>query len=344
MKIAVYTIAKNEEKHVERWYNSSSDADIHLILDTGSSDKTIEIAKSLGIIVDQKIFDPFKFDEARNAALDMVPGDIDFCISLDMDEVLLDGWREQLESSIIDQPNCTQFEYQFINSRLPDGSPLQTWGRVNVHQRHGARWKWPIHEIVYTTPYVLGKTNMLSEHMPDLSKPREYLKMLEDAAKENPKDSRISFYYGRELYYHNMFDKAYIELKRCATLGGWSYEVSEAYLLAARCMPSEAESLLFKACSITPDRREPFVELAELYYNESRWIPALGMADRAMSMSKNPTYISENKAWNFYIYDIAALCAYNIGNKDLAISYGEKALSMDKDNDRLRENLNWYRS
>ena len=51
MKIAVYTISKNEEKHVERWYNSTKEADFHLLADTGSTDRTVEIARNLGITV-----------------------------------------------------------------------------------------------------------------------------------------------------------------------------------------------------------------------------------------------------------------------------------------------------
>ena len=49
MKIAVYTIALNEEKFVERWYESAKDADYLMIADTGSTDKTKRIAKKLGI-------------------------------------------------------------------------------------------------------------------------------------------------------------------------------------------------------------------------------------------------------------------------------------------------------
>ena len=52
MKVAVYTIALNEEKFVETWYNSVKDeADYLLIADTGSTDKTIEKALALGINV-----------------------------------------------------------------------------------------------------------------------------------------------------------------------------------------------------------------------------------------------------------------------------------------------------
>ena len=45
MKIAIYTIAKNEEQFVEDWYNSAKDADYLLIADTGSTDNTVHIAE-----------------------------------------------------------------------------------------------------------------------------------------------------------------------------------------------------------------------------------------------------------------------------------------------------------
>ena len=44
MKICVYAICKNEEKHVWRWLNSARDADYICLLDTGSTDKTLELA------------------------------------------------------------------------------------------------------------------------------------------------------------------------------------------------------------------------------------------------------------------------------------------------------------
>ena len=40
MRIAVYTIAKNEEAFVQRWFDSAKEADHLLILDTGSTDNT----------------------------------------------------------------------------------------------------------------------------------------------------------------------------------------------------------------------------------------------------------------------------------------------------------------
>ena len=86
MKVAIYTIAKNEEQFVKRWYESAKEADYLFILDTGSTDNTVSIARELGIDVEIEIITPWRFDVARNTALDYLPHDIDYCIALEMEE------------------------------------------------------------------------------------------------------------------------------------------------------------------------------------------------------------------------------------------------------------------
>ena len=45
-KICVYAICKNEEKFVDRWYESIKDADKIIVLDTGSTDSTVKKLKN----------------------------------------------------------------------------------------------------------------------------------------------------------------------------------------------------------------------------------------------------------------------------------------------------------
>jgi glycosyltransferase involved in cell wall biosynthesis len=149
MKIAVYTIALNEEKFVRRWVESARDADYLLIADTGSTDKTIEIAKALGVNVFPISVKPWRFDDARNASLALLPQDIDLCVALDMDEVLVGDWRRQLELAYAKQINRPT--YRFITSWDEAGNPSMEFEGFRIHSRHGYRWKFPIHEL--PTPY-----------------------------------------------------------------------------------------------------------------------------------------------------------------------------------------------
>ena len=145
MKIAVYTIAKNEEQHVARWAESCKEADYRFILDTGSTDDTRQAAIDASVEVMSRQFDPWRFDHARNFSLACLPKDIDLCISLDMDEVLQPGWREALEQL---PPTVTRPRYQYVWSWNPDGSEGLTYGGDKIHARHGYRWKHPVHEVL----------------------------------------------------------------------------------------------------------------------------------------------------------------------------------------------------
>ena len=48
MYVVVYAICKNESQFVERWMNSMSEADKIVVLDTGSSDDTVNRLRSKG--------------------------------------------------------------------------------------------------------------------------------------------------------------------------------------------------------------------------------------------------------------------------------------------------------
>ena len=95
LKICIYAICKNEEAFVDRWYNSMKEADEIVVVDTGSTDNTVQKLKSLGIKVYQKIFSPWRFDKARNYSLSKISSDVDVCMSTDLDEVFEQGWRKK---------------------------------------------------------------------------------------------------------------------------------------------------------------------------------------------------------------------------------------------------------
>lgn len=87
MRIAVYAICKNESQFVDRWMDSMSEADQVVVLDTGSTDDTVERLKKRGAQVTVELISPWRFDVARNRSLDLVSEDTDICVCTDLDEV-----------------------------------------------------------------------------------------------------------------------------------------------------------------------------------------------------------------------------------------------------------------
>ena len=55
MKISVYAICKNEVMFVNRWMESMSEADEVYVLDTGSTDNTVELLKQNRTIIHEEI-------------------------------------------------------------------------------------------------------------------------------------------------------------------------------------------------------------------------------------------------------------------------------------------------
>jgi glycosyltransferase involved in cell wall biosynthesis len=346
MKIAVYTIAKNEEQFVERWFNSAKQADYLLIADTGSNDGTIELARSLGINVIQISINPWRFDDARNAALANLPSDIDYCVSLDMDEVLSDGWRKELDQ--LDPLIITRPTHKLVASHKEDGSPDWEFEGMRIHARNGYRWRYPIHEVI--SPYagldVKKYTNIEIHHYPDNTKSRgQYLSLLKMAVDEDPASDRNAYYYGRELFFHAKYKEAAEEFKRHLNLPSstWNAERSWSMRYIAKCEPENAEHWLKMAIEEYRLGREAIVDLAKYYYDKEDWQNCLDTALASLEIKeKSFGYFIEADAWGSKPYDYAAISAYQLGKFDVALEYGLLAYELEN-SERLKMNLEWYR-
>jgi glycosyltransferase involved in cell wall biosynthesis len=348
MKIGVYTIALNEEQFVKTWYESAKEADYLLIADTGSTDNTVALAESLGINVILVSIKPWRFDDARNASLAALPDDLDYCIALDMDEVLLPGWRKDLKGML--EQSITRPRYQYTWSWKSDGSPGLQYGGDKIHARHGYRWRHPVHEVLVTdrTAEIQGWCGLEIHHHPDNSKPRsQYHPLLKVAVDEDPHDDRNAYYYARELYFAGMYHEAAAEFRRHLSLpkAVWKPERAASMRYLAKVDPENASKWLLAAILEDPTRREALVENALLAYSNSNWAECYESAREALAITEKPLdYLCEEFAWGATPYDLAALSAYHLGHKGEAIAYGKEALALEPDNERLQRNLSFYRS
>jgi glycosyltransferase involved in cell wall biosynthesis len=98
IKISACTITKNEEKNIARSIESYKNyVDEIIIVDTGSTDNTVEIAKSLGAkVIEFKWINDFA--AAKNCALDVAKGD--WILFLDADEWIKDNGAMKLQNII----------------------------------------------------------------------------------------------------------------------------------------------------------------------------------------------------------------------------------------------------
>jgi glycosyltransferase involved in cell wall biosynthesis len=348
MKIAVYTIAKNEEQFVERWADSCRDADYRLILDTGSTDGTLVKADQAGVEWFQKEFNPWRFDHARNYALSIVPLDIDLCIALDMDEILLPGWREALEAMPL---GITRPRYKYVWSWNEDGTEGLVYGGDKIHHRHGYKWKHPVHEVITPTdPTFLEGYHFVPgleiHHHPDQTKSRgQYFDLLKLAVEEDPMDDRNQFYLAREYFFHRQYKEATRHFKKHLELSHWGAERAASCRYLAKCQFGDEEHWLWRAVAEDPMRRENWVDIAEYHYWNTRdWVAVRSACQMAFRITDKPLdYLCETKAWGWLPHDLMAIASHQLGDTDEAWYHGAQAVALKPGDERLERNLQWYR-
>lgn len=269
MKIAVYTIAKNEETNVEPWFQSAKDADYITFCDNYSTDETAIIARNAAIrhsaarmAVIAVGIDPWRFDWAHNAALALVPLDADICIPLHLDERLTPGWRERIEwawnhagwvKKYSEQARPTQLFYPYKWSE--DLTFLQN----RIHARKGLIWRYADHEGIFhyfdTQPNqvtVQGQEPLIVQEQ----KPRPLnpmiLKRLQWALEEFPGDTRVMYYLARELTYHGRYaDALPILLEYFKVDTDFAFEQRDAAALLYKCYKVKAHDPFDKRSSLS---------------------------------------------------------------------------------------------
>jgi hypothetical protein len=148
-KVVGYAICKNEEHNIEKFIQNVSNFDDVYVLDTGSTDKTVELLKQHNVKVTEKQYPSFDFAQARNDCLDLIPTDVDWCISLDFNE------RMDMPPSAIDD-----IRYSYLNSayltkcflyNFDEQKYIEVESKIKVHRRNGFSWVRPVHEEISRT-------------------------------------------------------------------------------------------------------------------------------------------------------------------------------------------------
>ena len=349
-KVCVYAICKNEEQFVPGWVESMKEADEIYVLDTGSTDNTRKLLKSLGVNVKKKIIKPWRFDIARNESLKLLPKDTDICVCTDLDEIFEKGWREKLEK--IWDNETTRLAYNYNWSLDENNNPLVNFYIEKIHNRNDYIWTHPVHEVLT----YIGKerenkktTNEITvNHYPDSTKSRgSYLPLLELSVKEDPEDDRNMHYLGREYMYYKKWNEAIDTLIKHLSLprAVWKDERCASMRFIARCYLNlnrieEARMWLDKAMLEAPYLRDPFMERALLEYQVNNWQDVEKYCLKALEIKEHQkTYINEIFSWNNTVYDLLSLSYYYQNNKKQALKYIKLALNIEPTDERLQTNL-----
>lgn len=343
MKIAVYTICLNEDKFVQRWANSNTDADVRLVCDTGSTDSSIQLLKDNHVDVFSISVNPWRFDVARNASLSLLPADVDICICQDIDEILLPGWRESLEKNWKDGTTVANHRYRNNGS---------SWIWHNkIHARHGCRWTGPVHEeIKWDIPESqIWLQDFYLDEIQDTSKDRNtYIPLLLKKIQEGDNSWRTWYFLANDYRRIGNIDKSIDARKTALSLCKDGSEVC-SYIsknIASDyefCKKLEEAEHWHKQSVFNYSSKEGWFSYAEFLFRQERWDECYVASINCIKDSRmSQGFTHDPRAWQFFIYDYAAISAYKLGMLSKAKIYGEEAVRLNPNDERLKTNLKFY--
>jgi glycosyltransferase involved in cell wall biosynthesis len=207
--LSICLIVKNEEQFLAQCLKSIRDlAQQIIVVDTGSTDRTVEIAKEFGAEIYSHAWND-DFAAARNAALEHATGD--WILVLDADEELPEAEHEKLRADM-GKSDVIAYRLPLVNRgkeadgqsfvpRLFRNAPgVYYFGRIHEQVfpsllAHGKSWGLPTH---FGTAQLLHH-GYTKEMVRDRNKIERNLKLLRQAIAENPTDANLMMNFGLEL-------------------------------------------------------------------------------------------------------------------------------------------------
>jgi hypothetical protein len=290
MKIAVYGLAKNDLSLIDRWINSVSPADYLVIGDLGSSDGSVDVLRSKNVTVHEISVQPLRFDRARNTVLNLLPNEIDVCISCDLREFMMPGWRSNIEKSWL--PGSTRMVHSYVQSFNLNQYPPFRSAENMIHARHGSSWRRPIRERLGSAKLDKWITNLdivVCHNGDPYIDAAELLSLLKVSRDEDPACLETLFLFGSELAHRSIKPQAIAVLHKFLDTPsvGLSVERSEAWRLLAVLEPHEKLKNLRMSAVEDQTRREPWLDLCEHYLKVSDWSNLHAACNEAMKIQKS---------------------------------------------------------
>jgi glycosyltransferase involved in cell wall biosynthesis len=320
MKIYICAIAKNEEKFVDRFMDSVKDADKVIVCDTGSTDKTVELLKNRGAEVQDIQVSPFRFDLARNLAL-MSCEEADIVICLDLDEIMLEGWREKIEKNWKEETTLMRYRMIFDWKDEKQTEPnITVWG-VKIFNPKKYIWVDPIHENIKLREGEKESVVILDEHLmihyPDPKKDRgSRIDLMKQFTKDEPTHDRASYVLGREYFNQYKYKEAEEELKRYLTLC-IPYTEENRYSRSSACRMignslikqdkniNEVVTWFIRSVGENPFQREPWIYLGWAWASAGDYKMALACVNRGLAITdETQSIIKEEDCWGQKVEDL----------------------------------------
>lgn len=349
--ISLCMIVKNEEQTLARCLESVAGIpDEIIIVDTGSTDKTKEIARRYTpLLYDFEWVDDFS--AARNFSFSKA--EMDYCLWLDADDILLPEDHRAflaLKEALLPQTDLVMMKYHIAFDQ--SGAPTFSYFRERLIRRlSDLRWSGEIHEAIVpkgNIQYVdIGITHRkIKEGDPDRNL-RIFEKLLKAGKQLEP---RQQFYYARELYYHKRWQEAIDIFTAFLEEGrGWVENNIEACRMIGACylaMGEERAALqgLLRSLEYDCPRAEICCDIGAHFIRVQGWKRAIYWYRQALSA------IRDDRSGGFVLPDCygyipalqLCLCYDRLGEMQTAYEYNELAGQFKPESEAYLFNKQYY--
>ena len=346
MTLSVCLIVKDEQQVLERCLTCiSSFADEIVIVDTGSTDDTVKIAKKF---TDKVYF--FKwcddFSAARNCAFDRASSEL--VMWLDADDFITEEncvKIRNLKNSFKDYDMAV-----LLYAASFDGDePTFIYNRERIFRRDkGYRFSGEVHEAIVPSGKIFYSDAVIYHKKEKQNQPLRNLLILQKKISAGKKlTEREKFYYGRELLFNNMHMEAIAVLEDFLKGDGWYINKVEACLNLYQAYRASGEedkavSALLHSLIICPPNSQICCILGEHFFNRGKLNYSVYWYEAALK--------AKNEEGSFINTDYCAFIPYmqlcvlydRLGDRERACSCNEMAGKIKPNNEKYLYNVKYF--
>lgn len=335
--VSLCMIVKNEERTLRRCLDSVRGLmDEIIIADTGSTDRTVEIARDCGAAV---CTFPWcdDFAAARNFAFSKAT--MQYCMWLDADDALEPADREafrKLKETL--DPDTDVVMLRYHTGFDESGKPTFSYWRERLLRRAaGFRWQGAVHEAIVPAGKIVYGDAAVSHRKLGPGDPDRNLRIFEGLlAAGKTLAPREQFYYARELTYHGRDREAAAVFQDFLDGGqGWVENNLEAcrnlYRTRLRLNePEKAFAALTRALRFGPPRAELCCDLGGFFFERNDFKTAAFWYTRALEAVPAETDggFREPDCWGYLPLIQLCVCWYRLGDTAKAVACNERAAEL----------------
>lgn len=341
MTLSVVLIARDEEAVIGRVLEDAATiANELVVLDTGSCDRTVELARHFGATVYHWQWQD-DFAAARNQSFAKCTGD--WIMWLDADDRIPGPAQARLREMV---PRLSEMDADvivlpyledFTDETHSSHSRVVNRARI-LRRRAGFRWRGRIHEVLELQgARWLWMTEAWIEHrrLPAAipGKQTRDRRLLENALAAGDRSMHVLLHYGRLLGGTGHAAAALPILDECLAACNDEDDKYGALMAAAGCAAAlgqigSALDYLHIALATDPHRAEAFVRIGQLYASSGRWRAAAPFFRGAIGMAppRVPSYPPSAYSWEPLTG--LAQCVWHLGDKDEALRLIDSAAAI----------------